>query len=368
MNENNLQALLTLQATKGIGDVMLKKLIAHCGSAQEVLTQSDVALSRIDGIGKQTLVSLRDKENAIKAEKELNFIQKNQIKTWYFQDEAYPSYLKECIDAPVLLFTSGAIQINNPKIISIVGTRNITQQGIEFCNELIKDLKTYNPIIVSGFAYGVDITSHLAAMTNEIQTIGVLAHGLNQIYPKSHQKYVKQMNQNGGFITDYWSDSRPDRENFVKRNRIVAGISQATIVIESAEKGGSMITANLANDYSRDVFAVPGRTTDMYSQGCNKLIKINKAHLLTDVSDLAYLLNWDLEEKSTSQTSKKETQQNLDPLEKTIYDYLNQKGKTLLDEIAIDCNLPTFKLSSILLTMELKDVIRPLPGKLFEVK
>ncbi len=366
MNENKLIALLTVLATKGVGDVIFKRLVAHCGSPEAILTESDTALMAIDGIGKQTVVALRNKENQAKADKEVAFIQKNKLQTLYFQDTDYPANLKECIDAPVALFTSGKIDFENPKIISIVGTRNITSQGIEFCNQLVKDLVPFNPIIISGFAYGVDITAHLAAVNNQLQTIGVLAHGLNQIYPKSHQKYMPQVKENGGFITDYWSDTKPDRENFVKRNRIVAGLSQATIVIESAEKGGSIITANLANDYAREVFAVPGRSSDIYSQGCNKLIKINKAHLLTDVSDLVYMLNWDIESK-TQPISKNPTV-NLDPIEQKIYDYLHQNGKTLLDEIAVDCEIPTFKLSSVLLAMELKDHVRPLPGKLFEVK
>ena len=221
-----------------------------------------------------------------------------------------------------------------------------------------------NPIIVSGFAYGVDIIAHQAAIENDLQTIGIVAHGLDQIYPSSHKKYVSKMEQNGGFITEFWSGTNPEKENFVKRNRIVAGISEATIVIESAIKGGSLITANLANDYNRDVFAVPGRTSDKLSLGCNNLIKTQKANLLTCAADLVYILNWDI--KQTNQSVQKKLFITLEIEEQKIYDYLLKSGKEILDIIALECDLPIYKISGILLNMELKGVVRPLPGKLFE--
>jgi DNA processing protein len=235
---------------------------------------------------------------------------------------------------------------------------------MEFCRKLIEDLAPLDPVIISGFAYGVDIFAHQLAMDNQLQTIGVLAHGLNQIYPKTHKKYVAKLEQNGGFMTEFWSSSNPEKENFVRRNRIVAGISEATIVIESADKGGSLITANLANDYNRDVFAVPGRVTDKYSQGCNNLIKTQKANLLTNAADLIYILNWEL----TNQTKpiQKQLFVTLEPEEQKIYDYLLQNGKELMDTIALQCDFPIFKISGMLLNMELKGVIRPLPGKWFE--
>jgi DNA processing protein len=245
-----------------------------------------------------------------------------------------------------------------------VGTRQITSNGTEFCKKFLEDLAPLNPIIVSGFAYGVDIVAHQLAMDHGLQTIGVLAHGLNQIYPKTHKKYMAKMEQNGGFLTEFWSSSNPDKENFVRRNRIVAGMSEATIVVESADKGGSLITANMANDYNREVFAVPGRITDKYSQGCNTLIKTQKAQLLTSAADLIYHLNWDLQ--TATKSVQKQLFVSLDPEEQKIYDYLLQSGKEVLDSIAIDCQMPTYKLSSLLLNMELKGVIRPLPGKLFE--
>jgi DNA processing protein len=257
------------------------------------------------------------------------------------------------------------MDFENRKMISIVGTRQITSYGMDFCKKLIEDLAIFNPIIVSGFAYGVDIVAHQAAMDNGLQTIGVLAHGLNQIYPKTHKKYVAKMEDNGGFLTEFWSNSNPDKENFVRRNRIVAGMSEATVVIESAEKGGSLITAMIANDYNRDVFAVPGRISDKFSQGCNHLIKTQRANLMTSAADLVYILNWELETKTTKPVQK-QLFVSLDGDEKKIYDYLQQNGKQILDIVALECDFPIFRISSILLNMELKGVIRPLPGKLFE--
>ena len=364
MTEQDLFHLLALQSVEGVGDIMAKKLITHCGSAEAIFKSKTSQIAAIDGVGSILLNNLKSKSIFEKAEQELYFIQSNDIKPLYFQDENYPDRLKHCIDGPVLLFTSGNIDLKNKKIISIVGTRQITSYGMEFCRKLIEDLAPLDPIIVSGFAYGVDIFAHQLAMENNLQTIGVVAHGLNQIYPKTHKKYVSKVEQNGGFMTEFWSSSNPDKENFVRRNRIVAGISEATIVIESAERGGSLITANIANDYNRDVFAVPGRTTDKYSQGCNNLIKTQKANLLTSAADLVYILNWDIENKT--KPVQKQLFVTLEPEEQKVYDHLLKNGKEVMDMIALNCDFPIYKISGMLLNMELKGVIRPLPGKLFE--
>lgn len=364
MTETALFSLLALQSVEGVGDILAKKLIHHFGDAESVLQAKSHQLGAIDGIGAILLKNIKDSSIYQKAESEMNFIQNNGISVAYFQEGSYPERLKHCFDSPLLLFSAGNINLSQQKIISIVGTRQITSNGTEFCKKFIEELAPLNPVIVSGFAYGVDIVAHQLAMEFGLQTIGVLAHGLNQIYPKTHKKYMAKMEQNGGFLTEFWSSSNPDKENFVRRNRIVAGMSEATIVIESAEKGGSLITANMANDYNRDVFAVPGRVTDKYSQGCNTLIKTQKAQLLTSAADLVYQLNWDL--KTETKSVQKQLFVSLDPEEQKIYDYLLQSGKEMLDSIAIDCQLPIFKLSSLLLNMELKGVIRPLPGKLFE--
>jgi len=371
MQETELLYLLALQKVEGVGDIVAKKLLTHCGNAETIFKTKSSQLSSIDGIGSVLLSKLKNKTIFEKAEAELKFINKNEINVAFFQDDNYPDRLKHCIDGPLLLFTSGNIDFKTRKIISIVGTRQITSHGTEFCKKLISDLAPLNPIIVSGFAYGVDIVAHQAAIEHGLQTIGVVAHGLDQIYPGVHKKYVSKMEINGGFMTEFWSKTNPEKENFVKRNRIVAGMSEATIVIESAEKGGSLITANLANDYNRDVFAVPGRTSDKFSQGCNNLIKTQKANLLTSAADIVYILNWDLEGiASNSRNDKKPVQKQLfvtlENDEQKIYDYLLKSGKEILDVIALECDFPIYKISGILLNMELKGVIRPLPGKLFE--
>ena len=366
MTTDELIAVLRLQNIPNIGDVSAKKLIAHCGSPFAIFNDKFQNLLKIDGIGTFTIKGLHDTEHFEAAEKELQYIQDHDIAYSYFTDDDYPRYLKHCIDGPLILFKKGNIDLEERKIISIVGTRNIKSYGTAFCEKLIEDLAPLDPIIVSGFAYGVDICAQKTAIKHGLQTIGCLAHGLNQIYPKIHSKFVPDVEKNGGFITEFWSSSNPDRENFLKRNRIIAGMSEATIVVESAEKGGSLVTADIANSYNREVFAVPGRAQDKYSSGCNNLIKQQKANMITSAADLIYLLNWELEQKE-SKPIQKQLFIELDEVEKAIYSYLQKEGKQLLDSIALDCELPIFKVSSTLLNMEMKGVIRPLPGKLFEV-
>ena len=235
MTQSELYHTLALMQVEGVGDVIAKKLIQHCGNAEAVFTSKKSQLQKIDGIGSVVIKNLQDKAVFVKAEAEIQFIAQENIFTTYFQEENYPERLKHCYDSPVLLFQAGNINLQNRRVISIVGTRQITSYGVEFTKKFLEEIAQLNPIIVSGFAYGVDIYAHQMAMDYGLQTIGVLAHGLNQIYPKTHKKYMAKMEQNGGFLTEFWSTSKPDKENFIKRNRIVAGISEATVVIESAE-------------------------------------------------------------------------------------------------------------------------------------
>jgi len=368
LKKEKLLAVLRLQKTKAVGDISAKKLIVATGDVRQIFKEKPATLLKINGIGTHVVNQLFDNQHKNLAEKEFDYIEQNNIATSYFLDDDYPKNLQQCIDAPILFFKDGNINLQNERIISIVGTRNMTSYGRDFCKELIKNLTTYNPIIVSGFAYGVDICAHKEAVKNKLQTIAVLAHGFEQIYPKSHKKYINQVNENGGFITEFWHDEDPLREHFLQRNRIVAGISQATIIIESAEKGGSLVTADIANSYDRDVFAVPGRTTDLYSKGCNRLIKDNKAALFTSAEDVAKMLNWDLDLKQKkSKTIQKQLFVELNSNEQKVYDYLLKNGKQLLDIIAIECAIPIYKLAPLLLQLEMKGVVQPLPGKLFEV-
>ncbi|WP_418510484.1 DNA-processing protein DprA [Corallibacter sp.] len=366
MTEQDLIYTLALQHVSKIGDLTAKKLIQHCGSPEAVLKEKKANLLKIDGIGTSTISDLFGAYHMTAAENEIQFIKDNNISVSYFMDSDYPEKLKHCIDGPILLFQSGNINLKNQRIISIVGARKITVNGIAFCKKLVEQLAPFNPVIVSGFAYGTDITAQKSAIDHNLQTIGCLAHGLNEVYPKTHKKYMADVEKHGGFFTDFWSTSNFDRKNFLKRNRIIAGLSEATIVIESAEKGGSLVTADIANSYNRDVFAVPGRITDTQSVGCNNLIKFQKAHLLSNPLDIPYMLNWELEE-AKQPTVQKQLFVELEEEEKQIYNYLKGHDKQMLDVIALDCNMPIYKLASILLNMELKGVVRPLPGKLFEV-
>lgn len=366
MTENELLHVLALQNVSNIGDITIKKLIAHCGSAEAVFKEKKQHLLKIDGIGGLTIKDLFEPHHHTAAEAEWDFIKNNQVTCLYFEDQNYPEKLKHCIDGPVLLFQSGTVNLGQQPVISIVGTRKITTHGIAFCEKLVEELAVYNPVIVSGFAYGTDITAQKAALKHNLQTVGCLAHGLNQMYPKVHKKYVADIEKNGGFFTDFWSSDAFDKNNFLKRNRIIAGLSEATIVIESAERGGSLVTADIANSYNRDVFAVPGRTTDSQSKGCNNLIKSQQAHLLSNPLDVPYILNWQLEDLQKP-TVQKQLFVELDDQEKLIYNYLKTNDKQALDTIALHCKTPVFKTASLLLNMELKGVVRPLPGKLFEL-
>ncbi|CAI8299909.1 MAG: DNA processing protein DprA [Flavobacterium sp. SCGC AAA160-P02] len=365
MKEEEILALLRLQKTKSIGDILAKKLITTIGNANEIFKENKKSLLKIKGIGSYAIANLLNESNKKIAEKEFQYITKNKIAYSCFLDDGYPKYLQHCIDAPILFFKTGNIDFSNQRIISIVGTRRMTNYGQGFCKTLLKELSVYNPIVVSGFAFGVDICAHKEAIKNNLQTIGVLAHGLGQIYPKTHKKYMHQVCENGGFITEFFHDENPLRENFLKRNRIVAGISKATIIIESASKGGSLVTADIANSYDRDVFAVPGRIHDIMSQGCNNLIYGNKAHLLKSSEDIVKMLNWDL----TKTPIPKQPNQyiNLTNNEQKIVDFLKTNGQQLLDVIAIETTIPVYQLATILLQLELKNVIQSLPGKMFEL-
>ena len=364
MKVSDLQYVLALQHVPNLGDASAKKLIRHTGSAEAVFREKKSALLKIDGIGSTKLGDLFSANHLEAAEKEMEFILKNGIETLYYQDANYPERLKHCLDGPILLFKRGNIDLINKRILSIVGTRKATTHGIAFCEKLIEELSPLDPVIVSGFAYGVDITAQRAAMKLGLQTIGCLAHGLNQIYPGVHQKYMAGVEENGGFLTDFWSTDVFDRNNFLKRNRIIAGLSEATVVIESAEKGGSLVTADIANSYNREVFAVPGRPNDLQSKGCNMLIKSQQAHVLTSAADLVYILNWHPEK--AVKAVQKQLFVELEEEEQALYGYLKDKGKEQLDLIALNCSIPTFKAATLLLNMELKGVVRPLPGKLFE--
>ncbi|NND63756.1 MAG: DNA-protecting protein DprA [Flavobacteriaceae bacterium] len=366
LSKQELLYTLALQRCAGLGDTLAKKLIYAVGSAEGIFKEKKSNLLKIEGIGGSRLNGLDSKVLLKVAEDEIRFIEEQKIDCHYFKAATYPERLKQCVDGPILIFSKGNINLNNRKILSIVGTRRVTSYGVKFCERFIEEISPLNPIIVSGFAYGVDITAQLAAVNRRLQTIGCLAHGFNEIYPRNHRRYVEAIENHGGFLTEFWSDDPFDRNNFLKRNRIIAGMTEATIVIESAEKGGSLVTADIANSYNRDVFAVPGRSTDKQSIGCNNLIKSQQAHLLTSAADLIYILGWDLNH-DRKPTRQLELFKDLSEEQHKIYHYLKEHDKKHLDLIALECNLPAYKVASTLLEMELMGLILPLPGKQFSL-
>ena len=283
--DKNLLYHIALTSIPNIGSITAKKLIAYTGSVSQIFNDKKSTLEKIPGIGAFNAQNIiQNKDFALNlAQHELSFIEKHNINALTYLEDNFPKRLIQCEDGPLVIFSNGEFNFNSQKVISIVGTRNATDYGKEFCENLIFDLMPHKPLIVSGLAFGVDICAHKSAIKNNLPTIGVLAHGLDRIYPAIHTSTAKQMLENGGLVTEFRSGTNPDRENFPKRNRIIAGLSDLTIVIESSKKGGSLITADLANSYNRDVFALPGRINDTQSEGCNALIKQNKAHLIQSV-------------------------------------------------------------------------------------
>lgn len=350
-----------------IGPINAKRLLAYTGSIEGIFSESKTTLKKIPGINTRLIESLNIKEILLNAESEIKFIEKNNIKTLYFLDQDYPTRLTHCEDSPILLYYKGEIDFNHPKIISIVGTRNATEYGKSICDKLIKDLasKDHDPVIVSGLAHGIDTQAHKAALDNNLKTIAVLGTALNMVYPVANTSISKEISENGCLLTEYHTKSVPDKSNFVRRNRIVAGISDATIVIESAKKGGALITADIANSYNRDVFAIPGNIHNKYSEGCNKLIKTNKAALLETADDIEYLLGW--ERIKRPKVIQKKIFEDLNNEEKLVFDILKTEDKLNIDVLRLKSEIPISTISSILLNLEFKGLVKSLPGKIYSI-
>jgi DNA processing protein len=345
----------------GVGDVVGKKLLAHFGSAKSIFLANKKQLLAIEGIGKILVDSILNADVLKRAEKELHWIEKENINHLFYADKDYPNRLKQCDDAPLNLFYKGAIDWNTDKFISIVGTRKATSFGKKFTEKIVKDLLPYNPVIVSGLAYGIDIAAHKAALKYGLKTIAVFAHGLDRVYPSTHAKYAKEVINNGCVLTEFLSGTNSDRQNFVKRNRVVAGLSDATIVIESANKGGSLITADIANSYNREVFAVPGNPAELNSKGCNYLIKTQQAILLEDASDIIKGMNWDVEGKVLQQQLFVDLSDN----EQKIINELANKSLHI-DELVERLGWNFSKVANELLQAEFKGLIISLPGKMYK--
>ncbi|MEZ4720673.1 MAG: DNA-processing protein DprA [Flavobacteriales bacterium] len=365
MNEELLYQI-ALKKLDGIGATRAKKLVSYCGGVREVFEAPKKKLLTVPGIG-QALVSKLNRESALElAEPELKFIEKNNVRPIFYLDKDYPKRLKHCEDSPLLLYISGNMNLNVPKVVSIVGTRNATSYGAKITERLIDGLKAHDALVVSGLALGIDIIAHRAAVQAGLQTVGVLGNSLDRIYPHQNKAIAEKMKPKGGLITEFESGTKPDRENFPQRNRIVAGMADVTIVIESAVKGGSMITAQLATGYNRDVMAVPGAIDAPWSSGCNHLIKTNKAHMIEDIEDLEYLMGWEREEKGESQPQKQLFVE-LNEEERKVYELLKEINKESLDNISLSSGMPVSKTSTLLLELEFKGVVKSLPGKVYSL-
>ena len=357
---------IALTCIPGVGHVTARNLLSHCGSAEEVFSAKKNNLNSIPGIGSKTIDSILNHSAFKRAEQELTFIEKFKIKALFFTDEHYPKRLRNCFDAPIMLYFKGDTNFNASKVISVVGTRNATDYGKELCKNLLAALKIHNPLVISGLAHGIDSMAHKECVKNNIQTIGVLGHGLDRIYPAINRNLAEKMLGCGGLLTEFPSGTNPDRENFPKRNRIIAGLSDATIVVEANIKGGALITAEIANSYNRDVFAYPGRIDDEFSSGCNYLIKTNRANLISKVADLEYLLGWGAVNAQKNKPQLSLTL-NLSANEQKIVDILQAKGTIAVDDLAIQCNIPQSKFAITILGMEMQGIVIVLPGKMYKL-
>jgi len=371
LTESEKLCTLALVNTPGIGSVTIRQLISYCGSAEKVFESDYKRLIKIPGIGDKVARIILKKDGISQAETEWSNCIKSGTRLSFFSDNTYPNRLKSLYDAPVVLYSRGNFDYNNQRTIGIVGTRQISEYGKSITETIIKDLVPFNALVVSGLAYGVDITAHRACLRYELPTIGVMASGLNVIYPATHQKTAREMEERGGIVTENALNTKPDFMRFPARNRIIAGLSDITVVIESAKKGGSLITVEFAQNYHREVFAVPGNLTNPQSEGCNQLIRDNKAAIFTSVEAMAESIGWNLQNK--------ESDLNVNPLkmsesgmasfegftqdEGQVLSLLKQKGTMQLDELSWQSGMHLNKLANLLLNLEFQGIVRSLPGK-----
>lgn len=345
-----------------IGPVNAKSLIAYCGSAEAVWDASPKELLRAPQIGPATVQMIKDeKDEALRqAEKELKYIEKNDVQVLYFLNDDYPRRLKYFDQSPVVLYYQGSASLNPRRSVAIVGTRKPTEYGSIQCEHLVEGLLPYGPTIVSGLAFGIDTISHRSAIDTGQETIGVLGHGLDRIYPNTNRKLSNKMLEQGGLLTEFGVGTNPDRENFPMRNRIIAALSDAVVIVESAIKGGSIITSEFANAYNKDVFTIPGRTTDPMSAGPNHLIKSHKAHLITSAEDIGHIMRW---EEIKNRPVQAQLFVELSEREQAIVDYIRSHKEIPIDTLQYLMQIPASELSSALIQLEFKGIVRSMPGK-----
>ena len=361
---------IALSNVEGVGSVFFRQLISYCGSAENVFKAKNDKLIKISGVGRVVIEGLKNKALISDAEKTLINAEKQGAQLFFSTDKNYPSRLKPLYDAPAVLYYKGNASLDHFRSIGIVGTRQATDYGKKVTESIVEQSKNYNPLIVSGLAYGIDITAHKAAIDFGLPTIAVMASGIDVIYPLQHEKYIDQITSNGGIISEHPFGKQPIRNMFLSRNRIIAGLSDASIVIESAAKGGSLVTAEFANNYHRQVFAVPGTLANKASEGCNKLIQQNKANIYTQINDLVETLNWDLEENPDKIKFKKNDVDlsMFTDEEAQVISHLRTNGELQIDELSWQTQVPLNRLASLLLNLEFQGIIKAMPGKKFGLK
>jgi DNA processing protein len=364
MNEE-LKYLIALSQVPDVGPVSARALLKEFGNATNIFQSRKGELLKVNGLGAVRAAAIKNFADWQTVEKEIVFINKNNITYLDLENPEYPQHLKNCTDAPIILYYRGTANLNSPKIISIIGRRLCTDYGRRILDNFIRELAPYNVLIVSGLAIGIDVYAHKQAISNDLNTVGVLAHGLGTMYPSQHQAIANDMEKQGGLLTEYLFETKANKENFPTRNRIVAGMSEATIVVETDIKGGSIITANLANGYNKDVMAFPGNINNQHSAGCNYLIKTNRANLITDAADVAELLNW--EPQKTSKKVQRELFLVLSDEEKLILDLLMAKGNLHTDELRNLSQLAPSKFAAITISLEMQGLITMLPAKIYKL-
>ncbi|MBC7451961.1 MAG: DNA-protecting protein DprA [Cytophagales bacterium] len=351
----------------GIGAATTKTLISYCGSAEQIFKLPKGKLQHIPGIGPVAADNILNHSTTVLKEAEAIVMtaEKKQTQMLFYTDHDYPTRLKQIPDAPTLLYYRGTAPLNQQKIIAIVGTRKATDYGRSVVRKLLEELQSYKPLIVSGLAYGIDIQAHKDALELGLSTIGVIATGTDVMYPSIHKNTAVKMIDQGGLLSEYTFGSIAEPMRFPARNRIIAGLSDVTIVVEAAKEGGALITADIANGYDREVMAVPGRVSDPASEGCNNLIRQHKAHTLTSAADLIELMNWDIDPVTST---KQLIMTDLEEDELMIYAVLTDHSQVHIDELSWKSQLSIQKISSLLLQMEFKGIIKALPGKKFSLR
>ena len=375
MTDQETLYMMALTQVPSLSLTNLHLLIDELGSASAIYENRKDLKQVLPSASPKFLDGMGDFCNYLKrAEEELEFCRKGKIRCLGLNDEDYPQRLKDCNDAPVLLYYRGSANLNSQHIVSMGGTRQITNYGKDLCHSFVRDLKQVCPdaLVVSGLAYGVDVNCHWAALEQGLETVGVLAHGLDQIYPRHHRETAKQMVDQGGLLTEYMSNTIIDKRNFVQRNRIVAGVSDAVIVVESATKGGSLITAEIAQSYNRQVWAFPGRVFDTYSSGCNMLIFKNKASLLTNAEDFCLEMGWTDDVQHQKQLSEGIQQElfadDYSAEEQAVLQALARDDSKQINVLAVETNIAIGELSSLLFSLEMKGAVQSLVGGRYKLR